>query len=428
MADNAELYGLVTDRIWRRVEKRKTSSGSAFYRLIRSGSFQHRLRLTKRGWEVFRSLYEEVCPRPRLETEEGFSNLAANLVFYRKTSVILPMKCCHSMYHLPRRYGRVRPCIIDLVKKLNRKGWVHMKQGFHFEGQGASYTKVWATERFIRDLDVTGLVEFCPRELVELRDWKTGELVPYMDTPFTRKVRRTLSIVNKVNSASDIRLGRHRVKVRLVAIFLDDFRLYGRLHSFGSLHYQGLPKEDRAVLTIGGQPVVELDFCGLHPHLLYAAKGIQLEVDPYDVVLGDMQGEERLAVRPFLKVMLLCMLNSDSFRQAESASNYWLLITEDGSRLRKMGIRRARPIMERFLDAHSAIEDFFFRGKREGLMLMNKDAQIALSVVGGLSKKGVPVLPVHDSFIVSQKHRDLLESRMLSSYAEHTGGFRIPIH
>jgi len=84
-------------------------------------------------------------------------------------------------------------------------------------------------------------------------------------------------------------------------------------------YLQEISKEDRLKILINGDPVVELDYSGLHPRLLYAQEGIEFDLngDPYSIVTKDEN------VQKFLKVMLLSMLNSKNFVTAEKACNNW---------------------------------------------------------------------------------------------------------
>ena len=48
--------------------------------------------------------------------------------------------------------------------------------------------------------------------------------------------------------------------------------------------------------------------------------------------------------------------------------------------------------------------------------VQNLDAKIALNVVWNFAKKGIPCLPVHDSFIVAKQYKEELKTIMQHSY------------
>jgi hypothetical protein len=58
---------------------------------------------------------------------------------------------------------------------------------------------------------------------------------------------------------------------------------------------------------------------------------------------------------------------------------------------------------------------------------MNKDSKIALDILNTFAGQQIPILVMHDSFIVQQQHRDRLQYTMEDAYKRHTGGYTCPI-
>ncbi len=151
----------------------------------------------------------------------------------------------------------------------------------------------------------------------------------------------------------------YKLSAFLHAIFNREFTLYGRLQTRGHRHYQGFSEDDRREITINGDPVVELDYSGLHPYLLYAKEGIQFWRDPYSII------DSRPEVRPFLKIILLAMLNAKDETEAERTANYWLYRNhEEREDLAEIGITKARPLIEKFRQEHKKIDHYFCNGKQ----------------------------------------------------------------
>jgi hypothetical protein len=264
-------------------------------------------------------------------------------------------------------------------------------------------------------------VKYDPVEVVELRN-ENGDLMEYRDTAETIRIRKILEKANKINSAARIEHAGYTIKTFLRAIFERKFTLYGRLHTRGYRHYQGLSGDERAEITIDGEPVVELDFSGLHPRLLYAADGIQYDADPYSAVHADPKA------RPFLKIILLAMLNAKDRASAEKAANFWVFNhPSEKAVLAEIGITRARPLMDSFEQAHAPISKHFCRGKETGLKIMNIDSRIALEVIKSFADAEVPILAIHDSFIVQANYREHLQDAMSRAYQHQTRGFQCPI-
>lgn len=378
-----------------------------------SVSFSHSLRLSAENRILADSLFEEVVDknvRKRDQRKNDLDCLLANLIHNRRKPVNLSLDRNNWK---PNQYRSASYFTIELVHTLHREGFLDMKKGNEMMGRN---TRIWATEKLLEYLPVVpNSVIDVPVELVELRDDK-GKLKQYRDTIETARIRAILKRVNAVNEKANIWYERDRLHPSLVAIFKEKFTLYGRLHTRGYRHYQGFSEEERSEILINGDPVVELDFAGLHPNLLYAMQGKQFFGDPYSIV------DERPEARPFLKQILLCLLNSKDEITAEKAANFWLAHNhKERSELHKIGITRARPFIDAFKEKHKPIAHHFCTGKETGLRIMNLDAKIALDIVNHFAKQGIPILAVHDSFIVQQQYRDELHQTMKRIYRKHTG-------
>ena len=368
----------------------------------------------------------------------------------------------------PKRYGHPsQRMIVTVVDRLHEDGFIEKKPGIHTESWSRQ-TRIWALPRLLEDMPELhhGIVRR-PSELVELREFPriervkrrvwdpkrrrytsetqkkriTGRLLDYKDTAQTRRTRRVLEHANAVNAPAAI-LYRNEygelftLAPAIKAIFVGKLTLYGRLHTMGgrySLSHQGLPAAEREHITIDGEPVVELDFSGLHPRLLYAHEGIQYDNDPYTAVSerlidnAPLAGEALRHLRDYEKMALLALLNSRDWRQAEACCNDWFRTEPRDSvgAVRQIGITRARPVLEAFHAAHKPIAHYFHSGV--GLRVMNLDARIALDIVNHFARQGAPILPVHDSFLVQARYQDELRHVMNQAYAHHTGGFTCPI-
>ncbi len=390
----------------------------------RSVKFDQSLRVPSEKYLIIEKLFEKVMEgrsnyRNRKQKIFDLEILICNLI---QTKHIRPISISLSTNNWTKsRYSKASVFIIALVDILHEQKLLEMKKGYKFEKESRK-TRIWATEY---------LLEYCKElpshiisevvEVVELRDWY-GKLIEYKDKPKTLRIRSVLSLVNDVNNKADIRYHRKKVNTTMVAIFIESFSLYGRLHTRGYTHVQGLARDERKELTINGLSVIELDYSGLHPNLLYASIGKQYFGDPYAVI------NDNPIARPFLKQILLCLLNADSETKAEQASNYWLRDNPSERRaLKDIGITRARPLIDAYKKEHELISEHFCKGKHTGMRIMNKDAEIALEVVKHFAKQNIPILAVHDSFIVKLQYEKELHETMQRVYSKHTGGFRIKI-
>ena len=140
------------------------------------------------------------------------------------------------------------------------------------------------------------------QEVCLLKDGETGtgvtagELLEYQDTAITIKYRQDLRIVNTLLQNAAITVP-NREGLR----FIDDRQrfqqrqfTYGSFESGGRLKggfWYGMSKAERVErIRINGEDVVELDYTGMLPHLMYGKAGLPAPVgDPY-AVPGVMSG------------------------------------------------------------------------------------------------------------------------------------------
>lgn len=395
----------------RQQQKKHRESG---YWLHNSVAFDRDYYLDEKYRRLANKLFSSLQLRGGYNVEQkhkDFETLLANLFHQTKRPISISLS---QNDWKQTQYNKTSYFIVALIHLLHRKKLIDMKEGFHIE-QRSRITRIWATAKLLEAFPEfqTGVL-YKPYQLVILRDNK-GKLKEYKDTAETWRIRTVLQRVNNVNGKADIRYQQYKLSAFLRAIFIERFTWYGRLHTKGFMHYQGFWKEEREEITINGDRIIELDYSGLHPHLLYAAEDKQYAGDPYSVL------DNRPEIRPFLKEILLCMLNAKDETAAERAANYWLHKNpEECETLRFAGITNARSFMDKFMEVHHPIAHHFCKGKTTGMRVMNKDAKIALDVVNHFAKQDIPILAIHDSFIVQKQHREELYKVMETMYEKHT--------
>ncbi len=376
--------------------------------------FKHELQLDDKS--ALLPLFNSCEITNRKENIIAFEILIANLLQYK---IRRPVSVSLSPNRWKKTsYFRAGPAVIEIINKLFERGYLEMKKGYYTK-EKSRMTRIWPTEKLLQYFEeLPAQVIYNPVNLVELKD-KKGKLKDYKDTNRTKKIKAILKQANEVNQRADIRYHKYNLSGFLVAVFTRKFTLYGRLHTRGYRHYQGLSEDERAEITINGEPIVELDYSGLHPYLLYAKEGFQFRGDPYSII------DNRSEVRSFLKIILLAMLNAKDKTTAERAANHWLYLNHDErADLAELKITKARPLIDSFRQVHKRIDHYFCNGNETGLRVMNLDAIIALDVVKNFTEQEIPILAIHDSFIVQEKHQGELHRTMKKAYQKHTG-FRI---
>ncbi len=189
----------------------------------------------------------------------------------------------------------------------------------------------------------------------------------------------------------------------LVRLFKHDWSHGGRLYGGW---WMSLPKLERQRLTIDGEPVVELDYGQLHPSILYARIREEMEGDTYTV--GDWTSPE---MRDLGKTTFARMLNT----KTETGDDRAIQIKDEDADKLPPGVTW-EDYLRKFQGKLEPISEWFWIG--EGLRLQREDSDVAVSVLQQMSEHDVATLPVHDSFIVQERHRHLLRTAMINAYRE----------
>lgn len=358
------------------------------------------------------------------QKRSDFEVICANLLYRRQKQPISVSMTQKSWS--PGRHRRTSYFAIEGINMLARNKLINMKKGYQYKNQ-SRLSRIWPTKEFI-DLFApleTEDIRFEPVDLVNLRN-KEGDLIDYKDTKETKRVRDILRKVNTVNSQiltqfiiPDNGMG-YRLETNLHAVYNGDFKHGGRLYTATRDGYQHLSGEERKSIRIDNKKTVELDFSGLHPRILYAWEGIQYDDDPYSILPDDLE------MRQVFKKIFMCLLNSKDEVTAVRAGNKFLYDNRKYyNRMRKRGLKIKDDLIPMFQETHAPIAHYFCKGT--GLKVMNLDSKIALDVLKHFAEKCIPVLAIHDSFIVYRHLKQELKQVMQSAYGLKTKGFNCPV-
>jgi hypothetical protein len=251
-------------------------------------------------------------------------------------------------------------------------------------------------------------------EVILLKDTKR-RLTRYNDTPETRAMHANLRILNDLLERTDIATTR---RANPLTDFDDEYSgqktdLY-RVFNNGSFEHGGrfyggwwqhTKKNLRPYITLNRQPTIEADFKGLHPAILFAKAGLAIPPDPYALVPG-IAGNETL--RGHAKKTFLALLNAGS-RGTMEPRNF-------DSETHGMTAKAFRQVVK---NAFPMLPGIF--GTGIGLRLQREDSDLAERVMLHFAEQGVPVLPIHDSFIVAAQHKEELVRTMMQAFADTYG-------
>lgn len=188
--------------------------------------------------------------------------------------------------------------------------------------------------------------------------------------------------------------------------------------------WMNLPKTERSQITIDGEATTELDYGQLHPTLLFARQGLQLNFDPYSI-----KGHEEKAVRAMGKRTFNRLINPWKGKASKPAglvhSSSCPSVVQppvQPFKLRALPIDKAalpngmsfQQFLDLFLPPLAPIAMYF--GSDAGMTLQREDSDLAISILEWLDHAGVVALPVHDSFIVKQSDANYLRQAMTECF------------
>jgi hypothetical protein len=397
---------------------------------------------------VVENLLRELLPKSkfikvaRLHT---FGSLCANLLYEKY--LMIPMNKQHWA-------GReLSYTITEDVHLLQDAGYIGLKPGVFDIHKCA---KIWPRKEFKIEfkphLRYNPGIDYHPTKWVELKEkvfkgYKyyisplTGKEerikryesspIPFKPTRATQKVENILRRHFAVTQSCPILLhhpdyAQTELCSALHAVYSGDLHHGGRLYTSTFFGVQQRKSRLRQFITIDGDDTIELDFSGLSIRMLYAKIGKPYEADPYTVVVDKfptVSHGEKPVIRSFLKKVLQSIINSGSQADAVSSGNYELYVvssdkSETKNILRRHGIK-VKDLVLAFQKSHEPISDYFY--SRVGLELQYLDSQIALRVIDSFNRKSIPVLSIHDSFVVQSRYRDELHRVMSQSYMSVMG-------
>lgn len=260
-------------------------------------------------------------------------------------------------------------------------------------------------------------------EIIILKN-SQGSYVGYNDNDYTHAARLKLQRINAMLAMHDIKLdvpeaqqdqfkrqmlGKYEEAPEHRTPYIDStaIRLY-RVFSEGSFErggrfyrgwWQNVPEDFRSCITIDGQPTVEWDYATFHPTILYAGRCLTPPEKPYEV-----KGVDRKTG----KAAFNALLNAKAMPKKSAPPGYTLRYDLPWT-----------DYLEAMCTYHEPVADLLTDGY--GLTLQYKDSELAESILLHFTDKGIPCLPIHDSFIVPEQYGDELKIVMLEQFVQHFG-------
>lgn len=318
--------------------------------------------------------------------------------------------------------------ILPIVHRLHKAGLIDFAAGSYsgVDGNGNRTTRIRASQvlqavfgqaKLQRDDIGRVAAEECIILKASDDAGDNARPVEYDDTDETRRMRTELTAYNEVlaNSFIDIpslevaEVGRliktgqdagkttrvpldhHHHFVRRI-FSRGDWGLNGRFYGGW---WQQIGSKLRREILINDTPTVEVDFKGLHIAILSAEKGVAVQGDPYELGNGLVPHIPPDRQRGLVKHLILTALNAPTRTSAfQSFRDGW----PTGDLAKKLTNSDLEVLLNAFTVKHPHLADRL--GADQGIRLMNIDGRIAEIVHRHFTAQGVPVLSVHDSYII----------------------------
>jgi hypothetical protein len=330
---------------------------------------------------------------------------------------------------------------IAIVDELEKKGYVENKIGFNDRSTGNSrMSRMKAKSKLIKLIEKDCSPEMIQThpdtECIILRD-KNKNDIEYRDTTKIKSMRSDLYEYNNLirinhfdipgypKDGAYSRSEKKKIKINHSDKFVRRIFNNGSFKEGGRYYggwWQQIPKEWRQEIRINNAPTVEIDYSGLHIVILYALEGIDywktIKKDVYEI--AGYEKSDRM--RNFLKQILLTILNCKneaevckSIRYSISRANKeelkWVKKALNWKTATDQNIKK---LLDDFIAPHKDIQKYFHSGF--GVKLQYIDSMMAEMVIQGMMEIGIPVLCIHDSFIVRRYYKKQLEYEMNNAF------------
>jgi len=339
--------------------------------------------------------------------------------------------------------------VLKLFNTAVRLGWIHLVQDavppyaskMSKGGLAAVYCRSKAFKDLIVEVDINEIVPDPDRLRVELRDTEGKQVElsnEVINMHFNKVTTKILEDHYKLLIDSDVRYGDGRAvektKLFFIRKYKGDFDSGGRI--YGGL--QNKPKTERLGLTIAGSKVGSLDISQLHPMLiLRLVHGVDHEM----LGLFTRGLHEAYAMpdyedlpRGVHKRLINALFNASSEESAVRAlmSTHWwydeitgkLKVEIYKGKKRRKGqcvfLESPKKSAIQYVESFKRHHPMYIAaiGCGLGVALQAIDGTLMERTIDVANEFKVPVIPVHDEFIVREEDRQLIEMALERVFRE----------
>lgn len=337
------------------------------------------------------------------------------------------------------RYNKlhISKLIIRLCDQLIELGWLELAKGSFTERHSRSNrtSRIKPTEFLVQHfrvakfgIDAIGI--HADRESLILtaktydldplgNEIQIKEAIPYQDTTQTNLMRSVLIRYNDLLQQTHIDIRDldlpiiervvqtkngpelRRVKVNQANKFVRRIFSDSSWESHGRFYggfWQQIDEATRARIFIDHHETIEVDFKALHVCLLYTCfvkEPLPYGYDPYMLTAFNQMDESNDILRSRVKRLVLQAINASSRASAYAAFRNEVKAGNPEKRLKN---NELDSLLEAFLTDHPKLRPYICKGLANELMYI--DGNITANIINRLTHLQIPVLTIHDSYIV----------------------------
>ncbi|MDA7835492.1 hypothetical protein N9A21_06235 [Methylophilaceae bacterium] len=343
--------------------------------------------------------------------------------------------------NLESRYNKlfISRIMIDIVHALDELGFIRLNLGY-YSLKKSRISRIIGTDKLFKlftqhQFSAEMIQTSREKELIVMRDIIDGKKldISYEDTPSTNQWRDDLKKYNDLLaktyidipqfSEKGIALPSKGNKNQTYKISLNQSdKIVQRIFNNNSWEdggrfyggwWQRIPSGYRGGIHFSTMPTSELDFSGLHINLIYLlCKKDFPKSDPYDIHGIGIEGLNRQIV----KIILLHIINAKSRESA--VKSITMRINFDKTLYEYVSHNKLDypSFIDEILITHKSIKKYFFSG--QGIKLQNFDAMMAEKVINHFTNLDIPVLCIHDSFLIAADKTKDLNQVMTEKYGQ----------
>ena len=294
--------------------------------------------------------------------------------------------------------------------------------GFDYhEGERNDYCSVILFELTFREsLKVINIKEYT--DVIHIRNRENKERKSNRGVHSIKQLSEHIIMLNKLMLSTEYRLDDNKLPVQqFKRVFSDSLDLGGRFYTIDG-GIQTMPSAMRRGITVNGLATIELDYKAMHPSIILELKNRESIVDfkdPYGFIVDeiDRKGVPFSIVRDYYKLALIIAINCKSFKSAEAALRK---AYNETPRFHVIGEHYAGNVLRAAYEHNTQLQEYFFADM--GVFLQNVDSQIMNALLIETTKRNIPVYPIHDSVMVSEKDSYQVTVLMKQAYEEVLGG------